>query len=126
FSTTQVVALFSHRAIALFPKHKKGFWVEVAMAVGSRSAEECQQKYMEEKQAKHSKKHAKTTTASGKPEEKGTGVSVLGKKEPVTINARVGTFKRKQQMRDFLDHLPKDNHDDIFTGTPFQSRRVEV
>ncbi|KAM6311304.1 mis18-binding protein 1 [Aegotheles albertisi] len=108
-----------YRAIALFPKHKKGFWVEVAMAVGSRSAEECQQKYVEEKQAKHSKKHAKTTTASGKPEEK-------GKKEPVTINARVGTFKRKQQMRDFLDHLPKDNHDDIFTGTPFQSRRVEL
>ncbi|XP_009471036.1 PREDICTED: mis18-binding protein 1 [Nipponia nippon] len=108
-----------YRAVASFPKHRNGFWVEVAMAVGSRSAEECQQKYVEEQQAKGSKTHAKTTPASGKPEHK-------GKKEPVTITAKVGTFKRKQQMRDFLDHLPKDNHDDIFTATPFQNRRVKL
>ncbi|NXC14222.1 M18BP protein, partial [Corythaeola cristata] len=114
------------RAIASFPKHKKGFWVEVAMAVGSRSAEECHQKYAEEQQAKGSKTHGKKTTASGKPEQKGTDISVLNKKEPVAITAKVGTFKRKQQMRDFLDHLPKDNHDDIFTATPFQNRRVKV
>lgn len=48
------------------------------------------------------------------------------KKAPVAITAKVGTLKRKQQMRDFLDHLPKDNHDDIFTATPFQNRRVKV
>ncbi|NXS41570.1 M18BP protein, partial [Balaeniceps rex] len=114
------------RAIASFPKHKNGFWVEVAMAVGSRSAEECHQKYVEEQQAKGSKTHAKKTTTSGKPEQKGTDILVLGKSEPVTITAKVGTFKRKQQMRDFLDHLPKDNHDDIFTATPFQNRRVKV
>ncbi|NXE21560.1 M18BP protein, partial [Ardeotis kori] len=114
------------RAIASFPKHKNGFWVEVAMAVGSRSAEECHQKYVEEQQAKGSKTHTKETTASGKPEQKGTDILVLGIWEPVTITAKVGTFKRKQQMRDFLDHLPKDNHDDIFTATPFQHRRVKV
>lgn len=50
----------------------------------------------------------------------------VDKKEPVTITAKVGTFKRKQQMRDFLEHLPKDNHDDIFTATPFQNQRVKV
>ncbi|KFR05855.1 Mis18-binding protein 1, partial [Nipponia nippon] len=127
------------RAVASFPKHRNGFWVEVAMAVGSRSAEECQQKYVEEQQAKGSKTHAKTTPASGKPEHKDfktmlhnqclRTINILihvGKKEPVTITAKVGTFKRKQQMRDFLDHLPKDNHDDIFTATPFQNRRVKV
>ncbi|NWI33593.1 M18BP protein, partial [Sula dactylatra] len=114
------------RAIASFPKHKNGFWVNVAMAVGSRSAEECQQKYVEEQQVKGSKTHAKKTTTSGKPEQKGTDISVLDKREPVMITAKVGTFKRKQQMRDFLDHLPKDNHDDIFTATPFQYRRVKV
>ncbi|KAF1572232.1 UNVERIFIED_CONTAM: Mis18-binding protein 1, partial [Eudyptes pachyrhynchus] len=114
------------RAIASFPKHKNGFWVEVAMAVGSRSAEECHQKYVEEQQAKGSKTHAKKTTASGKPQQKGTDILVLDKKEPVMITAKVGTFKRKQQMRDFLDHLPKDNHDDVFTATPFQNRRVKV
>ncbi|XP_075006781.1 mis18-binding protein 1 isoform X2 [Calonectris borealis] len=108
-----------YRAVASFPKHRNGFWVEVAMAVGSHSAEECHQKYVEEQQAKGSKTHAKKTTTSGKPEQK-------DKKELVMITAKVGTFKRKEQMRDFLDHLPKDNHDDIFTATPFQNRRVKL
>ncbi|XP_064367866.1 mis18-binding protein 1 [Dromaius novaehollandiae] len=107
------------RAVAAFPKHKNGFWVEVAMAVGSRSAEECHQKYVEEQQAKGSKTCATRKPAPGKPEEK-------DKKEPVMVTAKVGTFKRKQQMRDFLDHMPKDNHDDIFTATPFQNRRVKL
>ncbi|NXW32474.1 M18BP protein, partial [Phaetusa simplex] len=113
------------RAVASFPKHKKSFWVEVAMAVGSRSAEECHQKYVEEQQSKSSKTCAKKSTTSRKAEQKGTDILVLDK-EPVAITAKVGTLKRKQQMRDFLDHLPKDNHDDIFTATPFQNRRVQV
>ncbi|XP_052639668.1 mis18-binding protein 1 [Harpia harpyja] len=108
-----------YRATALFPKHRNGFWVDVAMAVGSRSAEECYEKYVEQQQAKRSKTHAKKTTTSGKSEQK-------DKQEPVMITAKVGTLKRKQQMRDFLDHLPKDNHDDIFTATPFQNRRVKL
>uniref|UniRef100_A0A803XU33 Mis18-binding protein 1 n=1 Tax=Meleagris gallopavo TaxID=9103 RepID=A0A803XU33_MELGA len=107
-----------HRAVASFPKHKNGFWVEVAMAVGSRSAEDCHQKYTEE-QAKTSKRPATKKTTSGKPEQK-------DKTEPVAITAKVGTFKRKQQMRDFLDNLPKDDHDDVFTATPFQNRRVRL
>ncbi|XP_065542722.1 mis18-binding protein 1 [Lathamus discolor] len=104
-----------YRAIASFPKHRNGFWVQVAMAVGSRSADECQQKYAEQ-QATGSKRKA---TASGKSEQK-------DKKEPVTITAKVGTLKRKKQMRDFLEHLPKDNHDDVFTATPFQNRKVKL
>uniref|UniRef100_A0A8B9F6B6 Myb-like domain-containing protein n=1 Tax=Amazona collaria TaxID=241587 RepID=A0A8B9F6B6_9PSIT len=99
------------RATASFPKHRNGFWVEVAMVVGSRSAEECQQKYAEQ-QATGSKMHVRKATASGKSEQK------------VTITAKVGTLKRKQQMRDFLEHLPKDNHDDVFTATPFQNRKL--
>ncbi|NXJ03396.1 M18BP protein, partial [Odontophorus gujanensis] len=108
------------RAVASFPKHKNGFWVEVAMAVGSRSAEDCHRKYTEE-QAKASKRPATKKITSGVPEQKGTNLT-----EPVAITAKVGTFKRKQQMRDFLDNLPKDDHDDVFTATPFQSRRVRV
>ncbi|XP_065696099.1 mis18-binding protein 1 [Patagioenas fasciata] len=115
-----------YRAIAAFPKHKKGFWVEVAMAVGSRSAEECHHKYLEEQQAKGPKPHAKKPKASEKKEQKNTDILVLDKKEPAPITAKVGTLKRKQQMRDFLDHLPKDNHDDIFTATPFQNSRVKL
>ncbi|NXY12835.1 M18BP protein, partial [Atrichornis clamosus] len=115
------------RAVASFPKHRSGFWQEVAMAVGSRSAKECQGKYLEEQQEKGSKQQPKKTK-SGKPEHKGTSSLFLvpaDKKEPV-ITAKVGTFKRKQQMREFLEQLPKDNHEDIFTATPFQSRRVQV
>ncbi|KAM7164616.1 mis18-binding protein 1 isoform 1-T2 [Macrochelys suwanniensis] len=108
-----------HRAVASFPKHKNGFWLDVAMALGTRSAEECQQKYMEEHQTKGSKKHA-TKTALDKKGQKDSD-----KKQPV-ITAKVGTFKRKKQMRDFLEHLPKDDHDDIFTATPLQSTRVKL
>ncbi|XP_041903761.1 mis18-binding protein 1 [Corvus kubaryi] len=106
-----------HRAIVSFPKHRSGFWQEVAMAVGSRSAEECQGKYLEEQQGKGSKQQPRKAT-SGKSEQK-------DKKEAV-ITAKVGTLKRKQQMREFLEQLPKDNHDDVFTTTPFQSRRVQL
>uniref|UniRef100_A0A8C2U1B0 Mis18-binding protein 1 n=2 Tax=Coturnix japonica TaxID=93934 RepID=A0A8C2U1B0_COTJA len=107
-----------HRAVASFPKHKDGFWVEVAMAVGSRSAEDCHQKYTEE-QTKASKRPAVKKATSEKPKKK-------GKAKPVAITAKVGTFKRKQQMRDFLDNLPKDDQDDVFTATLFQNRRVRL
>ncbi|NXS79169.1 M18BP protein, partial [Erpornis zantholeuca] len=114
-----------HRAITLFPKHRSGFWQEVAMAVGSRSAEECQQKHLEEQQGRGSKQKPKKTT-SGKSKQKAHScLAPADKKEPA-ITARVGTLKRKQQMREFLEQLPKDNHDDVFTTTPFQSRRVQV
>ncbi|NXD69087.1 M18BP protein, partial [Eolophus roseicapillus] len=119
------------RAVASFPKHRNGFWMEVAMTVGSRSAEECQQKYTEQ-QATGSKTHVRKAMALGKSEQKGTDLSTItilicvDKSEPVTITAKVGTLKRKQQMRDFLEHLPKDNHDDVFTATPFQNRKVKV
>ncbi|POI25505.1 hypothetical protein CIB84_010746 [Bambusicola thoracicus] len=96
------------------------------MAVGSRSAEDCHWKYTEE-QAKASKRPAVKKTTSGKAEQKESNVWIhVGKAEPVAITARVGTFKRKQQMRDFLDNLPKDDHDDVFTATPFQNRRVRL
>ncbi|NXD88316.1 M18BP protein, partial [Halcyon senegalensis] len=120
------VAASLGRAVASFPKHRSGFWVEVAMAVGSRSAEECHQKYVEEQQAKDSKPRSKKSGASKKPDLKVPGLIPVDKKEPVTITAKVGTLKRKQQMREFLDHLPKDDHDDVFTATPFRNRRVKV
>ncbi|NWX89304.1 M18BP protein, partial [Nothoprocta pentlandii] len=114
--SVRATGLFLGRAVAAFPKHRSGFWLEVAMAVGSRSAEECHHKYLEQQQAKGSGACAAKTPALGN----------TGEKEPVMVTAKVGTLKRKQQMRDFLEHMPKDNHDDIFTATPFQNRRVKV
>ncbi|XP_015487779.1 mis18-binding protein 1 isoform X1 [Parus major] len=110
-----------HRAITAFPKHRSGFWQNVAMAVGSRSAQECQGKYLEEQQGKGSKQQHKKNT-SGKSKQK----DPADKKKEAVITAKVGTLKRKQQMREFLEQLPKDNHDDVFTTTPFQSRRVQL
>ncbi|XP_027761532.1 LOW QUALITY PROTEIN: mis18-binding protein 1 [Empidonax traillii] len=106
-----------YRAVAVLPKHRSGFWQEVAMAVGSRSAHECHGKYLEQQEAKGSKSQAKKAKAR-QPEQKD--------KKELVISAKVGTLKRKQQMREFLEHLPKDNHDDVFTTTPFQSRRVKL
>lgn len=40
--------------------------------------------------------------------------------------AKVGTLKRKQQMRNFLEQMPKDNHDNIFVSTPFQNKNTKV
>ncbi|XP_009077164.1 PREDICTED: mis18-binding protein 1, partial [Acanthisitta chloris] len=105
-----------YRAVASFPKHRRSFWEEVAMVVGTRSAEECQSQYLQNQQDKGSRTKVKKTK-SGKPEQRD--------KEP-EITARVGTLKRKQQMRQFLEHLPKDNHDDVFAASPFQRRRVQL
>ncbi|NXL71391.1 M18BP protein, partial [Leptocoma aspasia] len=113
------------RAITAFPKHRSGFWQEVAMAVGSRSAKECQGRYLEEQQRKGSKQQPKKTT-SGKSEQKDNSCVDPADRKEAVITAKVGTLKRKQQMREFLEQLPKDNHDDVFTATPFQNRRVQV
>ncbi|NXM55095.1 M18BP protein, partial [Illadopsis cleaveri] len=114
-----------HRAVAALPKHRSGFWQDVAMAVGSRSAQECQGKFLEQQQGRGSKQQPRKTTA-GKSEQKGNSCLDPADKKEAVITAKVGTLKRKQQMREFLEQLPKDNHDDIFTATPFQSRRVQV
>ncbi|NWH94353.1 M18BP protein, partial [Aegithalos caudatus] len=113
------------RAVVAFPKHRSGFWQDVAMAVGSRSAQECQEKFLEEQQGKGSKQQPKKATARKSEQKDNSCLDPADKKEAV-ITAKVGTLKRKQQMREFLEQLPKDNHDDVFTATPFQSRRVQV
>ncbi|XP_063146658.1 mis18-binding protein 1 [Candoia aspera] len=115
---TEEELLKLYRAVASFPKHKNGFWLDVAKTVGTRSAEECQQKYMTEQEGR--KWAPKRTTKPGKMEERGTH---RGTKQPL---AKVGTLKRKQQMRNFLEQMPKDNHDDIFAATPFQNKNTKL
>ncbi|ETE59945.1 Mis18-binding protein 1, partial [Ophiophagus hannah] len=126
------------KAVASFPKYKSGFWMDVARTVRTRSAEECQQKYMAEQEGK--KRSPKKTSKPGKKKGRGTSPDlfpVFVHAKPVTCQdsrsgsmeggiqqplAKVGTLKRKQQMRNFLEQMPKDNHDDIFASTPFQNR----
>lgn len=94
------------------------------MAVGSRSAEECQRKYMEDPQGNGFQKHVtKKKPINPKGQKNGKGDD-SDKKQTIKITAKVGTLKRKKQMRDFLDQLPKDDHDDFFSTTPFKKQRV--
>ncbi|XP_075048261.1 mis18-binding protein 1 isoform X3 [Mixophyes fleayi] len=118
---TEVKRLY--KAVSSLPKHKKGFWLDVAMAVGSRSAEQCQEKYLEKQQTKSSKAQSKKKpdTAKKKKQE-----NKSNEKETVKITAKVGTLKRKQQMREFLDQIQKDDHDDLFSATPFQNKKVKL
>ncbi|KAK1345498.1 hypothetical protein QTO34_007955 [Cnephaeus nilssonii] len=111
-------------AFASLPKHKPGFWSDVAMAVGSRSAEECQRKYMEDPQGNGFQKHVTKKKPVNPKGQKNGKRGDSDKKQAIKITAKVGTLKRKQQMRDFLDQLPKDDHDDFFSATPLKKQRV--
>ncbi|XP_036313923.1 mis18-binding protein 1 isoform X2 [Pipistrellus kuhlii] len=113
-----------HCAFASLPKHKPGFWSDVAMAVGSRSAEECQRKYMEDPQGNGFQKHVTKKKPVNSKSQKNGKRGDSDEKQAIKITAKVGTLKRKQQMRDFLDQLPKDDHDDFFSTTPLKKQRV--
>lgn len=41
---------------------------------------------------------------------------------PPALTAKVGTMKRKRQVRDILDHLDSGHTDDIFDSTPFKKK----
>ncbi|XP_055274300.1 mis18-binding protein 1 isoform X2 [Moschus berezovskii] len=112
-----------HCAVASLPKHKPGFWSHVAMAVGSRYADECQRKYMEDPRGKRFQKHD-TKKKPANPQGQNGKIDDADNKETMKITAKVGTLKRKQQMRDFLEQLPKDDHDDFFSATPLQHQRI--
>ncbi|KAG8517715.1 Mis18-binding protein 1 [Galemys pyrenaicus] len=94
-----------------------------AIGSGSRSAEECQKKYIENPRGKGSQKHV-TDKKPVNPKKRNGKISDADKTETVKITARVGTLKRKQQMRDFLEQLPKDDHDDFFSTNPLQNQRI--
>lgn len=112
-----------HCAFTSLPKHIPGFWSHVAMAVGSRSAEDCQRKYMEDPQSKGSMKQVTKKRPVNSKGQKGK-IADTDKKQAIMITAKVGTLKRKKQMRDFLEHLPKDDHDDFFSKSSMQNQRV--
>lgn len=106
-----------HEAVNSLPKHQSGFWVNVAYIVGTRSAEECQEQYnAHQKSSRRSRKRAQKKPAA--TEEPGKGI--------VEITAKTGTLKRRQQMRYFLEHMPKDDHDDVFASSPMQNKQIKL
>ncbi|XP_072490796.1 mis18-binding protein 1 [Notamacropus eugenii] len=112
-------------ALSSVPKQKHGFWLNVATAMGPRTAEEFPKKRLEEPQGRGSRKRAIKKMVPRPKVSNGTGIDT-DTNQPVRITARVGTLKRKQQMRDFLEQLPKDDHDDMFSGSPLHNRRIQL
>ena len=58
------------RAVNSLPKHKRGYWVDVALVVGTRSAEECQEQYAAHCQTR-GRPRRKPKENSSKPHEPG-------------------------------------------------------
>ncbi|KAM4540312.1 mis18-binding protein 1 [Fundulus diaphanus] len=108
-------------AVGCYPKHAAGYWAKVASLVVTRSAEECYRKHTSQgatpspvKSAKNRRKVKKGEAAAAKPAE-----------VPV-ISARRGTLKRKQQVRQFLEALPREDMDDAFSSEYMKNKRMEI
>lgn len=46
--------------------------------------------------------------------------------ESPKITARAGTLKNKLQVRQLMEAIPKDDHDDIFSSTPMHKMHFQV
>ncbi|GCC24781.1 hypothetical protein chiPu_0003183 [Chiloscyllium punctatum] len=108
-----------HRTVSAIPKGKPDFWDEIAASVGTRSAEACQQKYLSEHQLKMSKRPNVKQKKKCSSNENKQG-------DPVKIVAHIGTLKRKQQVRSFLEQLPKEDHEDLFNDAVLQHKRIKL
>ncbi|XP_030248174.1 mis18-binding protein 1 isoform X3 [Sparus aurata] len=104
-------------AVTFYPKHMAGYWAKVARIVGTRSAEECHNQHTSQ---------GTSQTPAKKPKKR----KEEAPKHPVTdnpvISARVGTLKRKQQVRQFLETMPKEDVDDVFSSAYMQTKRFEM
>ncbi|KAM3595533.1 uncharacterized protein V6R79_024725 [Siganus canaliculatus] len=106
-------------AVSFYPKHITGYWAKVARIVGSRSAEECHSQHTA---------HGGSHTPARKPKQTRKKKLEDPKKtdNPAVISARVGTLRRKQQVRQFLEAMPRENVDDVFSSSYMQNKRFEI
>lgn len=105
---------FSHRTVREVPALRPDFWQEVANRLQTgHSPTECSTKYME-----LCTKPSTTTTAQHKqtmePEKTEDG--------KILITGKIGTMKRKRQLRAAMEYTEKGYVDDIFDSTPFKKR----
>ncbi|XP_029982639.1 mis18-binding protein 1 [Sphaeramia orbicularis] len=106
-------------AVSYYPKHIGGYWARVAQMVGTRSAEECHNQQTSMGSLKTPTKKDKTKRKKAEPPKDPAA------QHPI-ISARVGTLKRKQQVRNFLESMPKENVDDAFSSAHMQGKRFEM
>lgn len=103
-------------AVSYYPKNIPGYWANVARTVGTRSAEECYRQHSSLGASHTPAKRAAKKAAAPKPPAA----------ECPVISARVGTFKRKQQVRQFLESQPRDDVDDAFSSAYMQNKQFEI
>lgn len=71
YKKTLICCVFNYpRAVNSLPKHKSGYWVNVALVVGTRSAEECQKQYTSLYQT-HGRSKGKHKAKTSKTDEPG-------------------------------------------------------
>ncbi|XP_015234708.1 PREDICTED: mis18-binding protein 1 isoform X1 [Cyprinodon variegatus] len=110
-------------AVRSYPKHVAGYWGKVAKMVGTRTAEECNKWCASQggtqSPAKRTKKGKGKEKAAKPAGNSGSGSVPL-------ITARAGTLKRKQQVRQFLETVPKEDVNDAFSSTHMQKKIIEI
>ncbi|XP_076605405.1 mis18-binding protein 1 isoform X2 [Chaetodon auriga] len=107
-------------AMSFYPKHMAGYWAKVARLVGTRSAEECHSQHTSQGTSKTPAKRAR------KPRKKKVEAPKDAVTEHAVISARAGTLKRKQQVRHFLENMPREDVDDVFSSAYMQNKRFEM
>ncbi|XP_061700653.1 mis18-binding protein 1-like isoform X2 [Syngnathoides biaculeatus] len=95
------------KAVSSYPLNMPSYWTKVAMMVGTRSAEECHNKDLALQDL-----HTPVKSTRAKQKKKKDAPKA---ENPPVISAAIGTFKRKQQVRRFLETMPKENVDDVFS-----------
>ncbi|XP_076097150.1 uncharacterized protein LOC143067637 isoform X2 [Mytilus galloprovincialis] len=96
-----------NNAIASIPGDNPSFWEIVAEKVGTRMSEECIAWYYKDVPKSTKKRKVNNTV---KPN------------EVRTITAGKGTLKRKQQLRDLIEHHNDGYEDDLFDSTPYRNQ----
>ncbi|TKS86593.1 Mis18-binding protein 1 [Collichthys lucidus] len=117
---TETELMKLQEAVSFYPKNIAGYWAKVAKVVGTRSAEECHNQH-----TAHGSSEAPTSKAKKPKKNKVEAPKNTVTDHPV-ISARVGTLKRKQQVREFLETMPKENVDDVFSSAYMQNKRFEI
>nr|XP_057946948.1 mis18-binding protein 1 isoform X2 [Doryrhamphus excisus] len=102
------------QAVSRYPKHVSSYWEKVAMMVGTRSANECYNKHMV------------CRDSPPKSTYKTKNNEVPKKQDCPVISAKFSTFKRKQQVRQFLETMPREDMDDAFSASSMQNKRFEM
>ncbi|XP_068436409.1 mis18-binding protein 1 [Clinocottus analis] len=115
---TEAELMKLHEAVSYYPKHMSGYWTKVGRLVGTRSAEECH--------FQHTSKGTCPTPAKRPKNPKKEKMEAP--KDPVhqVISARAGTLKRKQQVRQFLEAMPREDVEDGFNSAYMQNKRFEM